>query len=123
MLRFIDPQTFREIRRLKVIEGGTPVQNVNELEYIHGEIFANVWHSDRILRISPRTGKVIDWIDLSTLLPSFERNSPEAVPNRIAYDPRSDHLFVTGKLWPRMFEIELTPTANAQASRRGITAR
>lgn len=106
-LRFFDPRTFRETRRLKVTENGVPVQNVNELEYIHGEIFANIWHSDRIIRISPQTGKVVGWLDLSMLLPPDQRTDPEAVLNGIAYDAKSNHLFLTGKLWPHIFEIEL----------------
>lgn len=110
-LRFLDPHSFRETRRLKVTEDGTPVQNVNELEYIHGEIFANIWHSDRILRISPQTGKVLGWLDLSALLPASDRSDPEAVLNGIAYDAKTNHLFLTGKLWPRIFEIELKPAS------------
>ena len=107
-LHFLDPHTFRETRRLQVTENGTPVQKVNELEYIHGEIFANIWFSDRIIRISPQTGKVLGWLDLSALLPASERTDPDAVLNGIAYDAKTNHLFLTGKRWPRIFEIELT---------------
>ena len=108
-LHFLDPHTFRETRHLQVTENGTPVQKLNELEYIHGEIFANVWYSDRILRISPQTGKVLGWLDLSALLSASQRTDREAVLNGIAYDAKTGHLFLTGKLWPRIFEIELTP--------------
>ena len=112
-LHFLDPHTFRETRRLQVTENGTPVQKVNELEYIHGEIFANIWFSDRIIRISPQTGKVLGWLDLSTLLPASERTDSNAVLNGIAYDAKTNHLFLTGKLWPRIFEIELTPSVKS----------
>lgn len=108
VLRFFDPRTFREIRRLSVVdENGQPVLDLNELEYVRGEIYANVWHTDRIARISPRTGKVLGWIDLSGLMDKSELSDPEAVLNGIAYDSRFDRLFVTGKLWPRLFEIKV----------------
>jgi glutamine cyclotransferase len=84
---------------------------LNELEYVHGEIFANVWHTDRIARISPATGKVLGWIDLSGLLSPGLVSDPEAVLNGIAYDAAHDRLFVTGKLWPRLFEIKTVPRA------------
>jgi glutamine cyclotransferase len=80
---------------------------LNELEFVKGEIYANVWHSDRIARISPVSGKVLGWIDLSGLLPRAERTGGEAVLNGIAYDAAHDRLFVTGKLWPRLFEIKV----------------
>jgi len=79
------------------------------LEFVHGEIYANVWHTDRIARISPTTGKVLGWIDLSGLLPENQRSDPEAVLNGIAYDSAHDRLFVTGKLWPKLFEIKIVP--------------
>jgi glutamine cyclotransferase len=110
-LRFFDPQTFREVRRVVVKDQGTPVTQLNELEYVRGEIYSNVWHSDRIARISPATGRVLGWIDLSGLLPAGERSDPEAVLNGIAYDAAHDRLFVTGKLWPRLFEIKVVPKA------------
>ncbi len=106
-LRFLDPTTFRETRHIVVTDHGKPVTQLNELEYIHGEIYANVWHSDRIARIAPATGKVNGWIDLSGLLPA--QSNAEAVLNGIAYDAIHDRLFVTGKLWPRIFEIKITP--------------
>ena len=86
-----------------------PVTQLNELEYIHGQIYANIWHSDRIARISPTTGKVLGTIDLTGLLPDSERSTPEAVLNGIAYDSVHDRLFVTGKLWPKLFEIKVIP--------------
>ena len=108
VLRFLDPRSFREIRRLAVVdENGQPVLDLNELEYVRGEIYANVWHTDRIARISPRTGKVLGWIDLSGLIDKSQLSDPDAVLNGIAYDSRFDRLFVTGKLWPRLFEIKV----------------
>lgn len=106
-VRFLDARTFCETRRVTVTDGGVPVKELNELEYVRGEIFANVWHTDRIARISPRSGRVIGWIDLRGLLPPMYRPDPEAVLNGIADDARNDRLFVTGKLWPRLFEIEV----------------
>jgi len=106
-IRFFDPQTFREVRHIDVKEHGQPVTQLNELEYIHGQIYANVWHTDRIVRISPMTGQVLGWINLAGLLPDNERTDPEAVLNGIAYDAAHDRLFVTGKLWPKLFEIRV----------------
>jgi glutamine cyclotransferase len=108
-LRFLDPATFKELRRITVTDGGRPVNDINELEYIDGQVYANIWHSDRIARISPRTGKVLGWIDLNGLLPASEHATPEAVLNGIAWDAQGHRLFVTGKLWPRLFEIEVVP--------------
>lgn len=108
-LRFFDPQTFHEVRRIVVKDQGTPVTQLNELEYVHGEIYANVWHTDRIARISPATGRVLGWIDLTGLLPPGSVSDPEAVLNGIAYDSAHDRLFVTGKLWPKLFEIKVVP--------------
>jgi glutamine cyclotransferase len=118
-LRFLDPVTLRELRRITVKDHGSPITQLNELEFIHGQIYANIWHSDRIARISPATGKVLGWIDLTGLLPPSQRSSPEAVLNGIAYDPAHDRLFVTGKLWPTLFEIKVLPaqTATPPASR------
>ncbi|HKT69923.1 MAG TPA: glutaminyl-peptide cyclotransferase, partial [Terriglobales bacterium] len=96
------------IRRLAVVdENGHPVLDLNELEYVRGEIYANVWHSDRIARISPRSGRVLGWIDLSGLMDKGQLSDPDAVLNGIAYDSRLDRLFVTGKLWPKLFEIRV----------------
>lgn len=104
-LGFFDPETFKQIRRLTVKDHGKPVTQLNELEYIHGEVYANVWHTDRIARISPATGRVLGWIDLKGLMPRERLANDEAVLNGIAYDAQRDRLFVTGKLWPSIFEI------------------
>lgn len=117
-LRFIDPATFREVRRVQVKDGGTPITQLNELEFIHGEIYANIWHADRIARISPATGQVLGWIDLSGLLPASQRSSAEAVLNGIAYDAAHDRLFVTGKLWPKIFEIKVVPAQGKPVAKR-----
>jgi glutamine cyclotransferase len=85
------------------------VSNLNELEYVEGEIYANVWYDDRIVRISPQTGQVVGWVDLSTLYPARQRPSRDAVLNGIAYDAQQRRLFVTGKNWPRLFEIRISP--------------
>jgi len=115
-LRFLDPATFHELRRVVVKDHGKPIDHLNELEYIHGEIYANIWHQDRIARIAPATGRVLGWIDLTGLLPAAQHSTPEAVLNGIAYDAVHDRLFVTGKLWPKIFEIRLVPaTPNAKA--------
>jgi glutaminyl-peptide cyclotransferase len=108
-LRFLNPATFKVTRRFTVKDGGKPVSDINELEYIDGQVYANIWHSDRIARISPRNGKVLGWIDLTGLLGPTERSSPEAVLNGIAWDAEHHRLFVTGKLWPKLFEIEILP--------------
>jgi glutaminyl-peptide cyclotransferase len=121
-LRFFDPATFRESRRITVRDHGKPVTELNELEFIHGQIYANIWHSDRIARISPVTGTVLGWIDLGGLIPASERTSNEAVLNGIAYDAVHNRLFVTGKLWPKLFEIEVVPEATKpSATRRAAT--
>ena len=110
-LRFFDPLTFREVRRIVVKDQGSTVTQLNELEYVRGEIYANVWHTDRIARISPATGRVLGWIDLAALLPTNEQSDPEAVLNGIAYDAADNRLFVTGKLWPKLFEIKVISEA------------
>jgi glutamine cyclotransferase len=112
-LRFLDPATFREVRRVTVTDHEKPVAEINELEWVRGEIYANIWHKDRIARIAPGSGKVLGWIDLRGLLPAEEHTSPEAVLNGIAYDAAHDRLFVTGKLWPKLFEIKVVPEAKA----------
>lgn len=104
-LRFLDPSTFKEIGRVVVRDGTTSIRNLNELEYVGTELYANVWHSDRIAKIAPDSGHVVGWIDLRGLLPSMYQRSSEAVLNGIAYDAARGRLFVTGKLWPKVFEI------------------
>ncbi len=106
-IRFLSPSTYEIKRTVEVSDNDQPLRDLNELEYVKGEIFANVWHSDRIARINPQTGKVLGWIDLKGLLAVTEHSSPEAVLNGIAYDEAGDRLFVTGKLWPKLFEIRL----------------
>jgi glutamine cyclotransferase len=106
-LRFRDPDTFKETHHLVVTDDGQPIKQLNELEYIKGEIYANIWHSDRIARISPRNGHVIAWIDLTGLLPDSQKINDESVLNGIAYDEKLDRLFVTGKQWPTVFEIKI----------------
>jgi len=113
-LRFRNPNTFEETHRLVVKDGGKAVEQLNELEYIRGEIYANVWHSDRIARISARDGHVMGWIDLTGLLPENEKIDNESVLNGIAYDAQHDRLFVTGKQWPWIFEIKVTRKASAK---------
>jgi glutamine cyclotransferase len=106
-LRFLDPQTFEEIGQIEVYDNDTPIARLNELEYIQGEIYANVWREDWIVRIEPDTGQVVGWVDLRGLLTAEDRTEPVDVLNGIAYDAEADRLFVTGKWWPKLFEIEL----------------
>jgi glutamine cyclotransferase len=108
-LRFRNPETFAVTRSLNVTDAGQPVSQLNELEYIKGQIYANVWHTNRIARISPTDGHVVDWFDLTGLLSPMLQGGPEAVLNGIAYDPQHDRLFVTGKQWPLIFEIQIVP--------------
>lgn len=108
-VRVLDTGTFREKRRFKVHDGATPITQLNELELVDGEIFANVWQTDRIARISPQSGAVVGWIDLTGLLGPMYRLEEGAVLNGIAYDPIGKRLFVTGKLWPSIFEIKVIP--------------
>jgi glutamine cyclotransferase len=105
-LRYLDPVTFVEKRRLKVTAAGAPLRNLNELEYVKGEILANVWQTDYVARIQPATGTVTAYIDLRGLLSPAERAKTDVL-NGIAYDAARDRLFITGKLWPRLFEIKL----------------
>jgi len=106
-LHFLDPQTFEEIGQLEVSGNDGPVTRLNELEYIQGEIYANVWQTDRVARIAPGTGRVVGWVDLAGLLTAEDLSEPVDVLNGIAYDANTDRLFVTGKWWPKLFEIEL----------------
>jgi glutamine cyclotransferase/ActR/RegA family two-component response regulator len=105
-LRVLDPATFAERRRIRVTAAGAPLRNLNELEFVKGEIFANVWQTDYVARIAPETGKVTGYIDLRGLLTPAERSRTDVL-NGIAYDAEHDRLFVTGKWWPKLFEIKL----------------
>lgn len=110
-IRVLDPKTLKETRRMQVTADGQPVTQLNELEMVDGELFANVWGTDRIARINRADGKVTGWIDLTGLLPPEQRGTSnvDAVLNGIAYDRSGRRLYVTGKLWPKLFEIELVP--------------
>jgi len=105
VLRFLDPNTMAVARRLPVTADGQPVWQLNELEYVRGEILANVWQTALIARIDPATGKVKGWIDVSELWARAGTTGADAVPNGIAYDKKKGRLFVTGKNWPMLFEI------------------
>jgi len=104
-LYFLDPATMQPARTIEVHDANGSIDQINELEYIDGEIYANVWHSWEILRISPRDGRVIGRIDMRGLLDTSELPDPESVLNGIAYDPDTGRIFVTGKLWPTLFEV------------------
>ena len=106
-LYFLDPVTFEKIGSIEVTSAAEPIRHLNELEYINGEIFANIYRTDRIARINPVTGNVIAWIDLTGILRFKDTTSQTAVLNGIAYDSDTDRLFVTGKKWQKLFEIEL----------------
>lgn len=107
-LRFLDPATFKETGRLSVTDAGRPVEQLNELEWIKGEIWANIWLTQRIARINPQTGRVNSWLDMSGILSVMETAGTD-VMNGIAYEPTTDRIFVTGKYWPRVFEIKVGP--------------
>lgn len=106
-LRFLDPQSFQQVKRVVVTDDGIEVHDLNELEYINGRIYANVWQTDLIAVISPVKGNVLAWIDLSGLRPASTRGNSDAVLNGIAYDATHNRIFLTGKLWPKLFEIQL----------------
>ncbi len=109
-LVFRDPDTFAVLNSVIVQDGGLPVSYLNELEYIDGEVWANIWQTDHIVHIDPATGNVTGWIDLTSLLPSdYPRAEDAEVLNGIAYDSETGRVFVTGKYWPAVFEIELVP--------------
>ena len=112
-IRFLDPDSFRVTKTIAVLDGNLPVNELNELEYVNGEIYANIWHDNRIVTIDPQTGRITGWIDLNGLLPPGDVHDEEAVLNGIAYDQAGNRLFVTGKLWPRLFEIRLKPGVKA----------
>jgi len=119
VLKFIDPETFQQIKTLPIMrEDGRPLMNLNELEYVKGELWANVWHSERrdilgkpnhIARIDPATGKLLGWINLDGISPDDTGRDEENTLNGIAYDAASDRIFVTGKKWKKLFEIKVTP--------------
>ena len=108
-LYFLNPETLGLIDHIQVNDNEGPVMLLNELEYIGGEVYANIWRTNQIARIDPQSGQVVGWIDLSGLLSAEDRREPVDVLNGIAYDATQDRLFVTGKLWPKLFEIELRP--------------
>jgi len=108
-IRFLDPATFAVVRTISVADHGQPLTNLNELEYINGEIYANVWLTDRIVRLDPTLGAILGWIDLTGLLPDTDRSPSVAELNGIAYDTATDRLFVTGKNWPAIFQIARVP--------------
>jgi glutaminyl-peptide cyclotransferase len=110
-LQFIDPASFKTVRTLEVYAGNVAVTNLNELEYINGEIFANIWHSPRIARIDPRSGQVLAWIDLASVV-ARSKHEPEDVLNGIAYDDKRRRLFVTGKDWAEILEIRIDTKPN-----------
>ncbi len=129
-LYFLDQETFLPVRTITVTTGGVPVTNLNELEYVNGEVYANVWPTYMIARIAPYTGEVVGWIDLTGLMsPEDEKQIgwssikslgentaipfTEACANGIAYDTSGNRLFVTGKLWPKVYEIQLVPESQA----------
>ena len=109
ILRFLDPATFKERRRIRVTAGGNPVRMLNELEWVDGEIYANVWKTDRVARIDPATGEVKAWIDLANVDRLGGGQDSEDVLNGIAWDAALKRLFVTGKRWSKLFEIRLLP--------------
>ena len=106
-IRCLDPSTLQEARRITVHEGDKRIENINELEWVRGELYANLWQTNRIVRIAPNDGTVLGWIDLPGLLTPEEQERNVDVLNGIAYDSTRDRLFVTGKLWPKLFEIRV----------------
>jgi glutaminyl-peptide cyclotransferase len=108
-IHFLNPVTFAQAGSIRVTDHGAPVKELNELEFIHGEIYANVWMTNKIARISPKSGRVLGWIDLTGILPGIFVRRPGEVLNGIAYDAARRRLFVTGKLWPRLYEIRAVP--------------
>ena len=109
MLYFLDPKTFKQKHKIMVLDQDSPVWGLNELEYIDGEIYANVWPTERIVKIEPETGRVIGWIDLEGILTPEDHSEPVDVFNGIAYDAANRRLFVTGKFYPKLYEIKLIP--------------
>jgi len=110
-LRFLDPATFEVRRQVEVTDNGAPLTNINELEWVDGQILANVYQTDEIVRIDPQTGSVLSWIDASGVYPRNQRPTYTDVLNGIAWDEATRRLFVTGKLWPVLFEVEIRPSS------------
>jgi glutaminyl-peptide cyclotransferase len=108
-IRVLNPATMAEVRRIAVTFEGRPIRNINELEWVDGEILANVWMTNLIARIDPATGKVTGWIDLSALTAEVDPQGTDDVPNGIAWDAKGKRLFVTGKDWPTLFQIAWPP--------------
>jgi len=108
-LYFLDPETFTILDSVLVTDDGAAVERLNELEYARGEVFANIWQTESIIRIDPETGEVLGWIDLSGILPAEARTDQTDVLNGIAYDAELDRLFITGKRWPHLYEVRLVP--------------
>ncbi len=106
-LRFLDPEKLTEQRRITVTWNGRPVDRLNELEYVRGEIWANIWYDTKIARIDPASGAIKDWIDIAPLMKAAKVMDMEAVANGIAYDAKTDRVFVTGKYWPKLFKISV----------------
>lgn len=117
VIRVLDPKTLKIVRRVTVTAEGKPVGALNELEWVKGEIFANIWQTNAIARINPNTGAVTGWIDLSVLPDGRNTRGGDAVLNGIAYDAQAGRLFVTGKLWPRLYEVTLIPPPKPAAKR------
>jgi glutamine cyclotransferase len=108
-IRFLDPATFQVTRTIDVFAHGQPVEKLNELEYVKGELYANVWQTEFVLRIDPANGRILDAIDFVGILPPADHAGDTDVMNGIAYDARDDRLFVTGKNWPKLFEVKVKP--------------
>ena len=106
-VNYVDPETYKVTGSVNVHDGETPVSKINELEYVNGRVYANIWYTDLIAIIDPRDGRVAGWADLTGLLASQEYKGPVDILNGIAYDAKNDRLFVTGKYWPYLFEIKL----------------
>ena len=104
-LHFLDPANGNKVATIRVTDGGREIANLNELEWIKGEIWANVWQSNRIARIDPKTGRVKSWLNLTGILSPVEAKGTDVL-NGIAYDAKADRIFITGKLWPKIFEIK-----------------
>ncbi len=107
-ISFLDPENYDVVRTIRVRSEGRPIVRLNELEWVDGEIWANIWYQDQIARIDPRSGEVVGWIDASTIYPASERGF-EDVLNGIAYDPAANRVLLTGKNWPLLYEVELVP--------------